>query len=289
MREKISEDNRHIIRQLAYDYEPVFACGTMLGVTDCFQVLEIMDAMEKVAIDSISGGVALAWATEALERGIISEKETLVRLKFGNGAEYRRAAYLLGTGANDFYRLLGQGTLKAAAEYGGSEFACVLGQEMAGYATGELYFASQSLSFRHSHLDSGAYALEQKHDERDIDKAVEFLIGDEPGRCLLTSMVACLFSRSVYTREVMADCLDALGGGHIAANLEETAERIRRHRWQIRFATGFCPDDVELPKRFYKVKTWKGAVDPRYLDRLRLAYGRALKGLVDGKHIKCRG
>jgi aldehyde:ferredoxin oxidoreductase len=37
----------------------------------------------------------------------------------------------LGRGANDFYRLLGMGTLKAAAEYGGEDFACVLGQEMA--------------------------------------------------------------------------------------------------------------------------------------------------------------
>ncbi len=283
VREKFTEDNRYIYRQVAYDYEPVFACGTMLGVTDCFQVLKIMDVMEKVSIDSISGGVALAWATEALERGLISENETLVPLQFGNGPAYCKAAYLLGTGANDFYRLLGQGTLKAAAEYGGSEFACVLGQEMAGYATGELYFASQSLSFRHSHLDSGAYSFEQKHNERDIDKAVAFLIGDEPGRCLLTSMVACLFSRSVYTMDVMADCLEALGGSDIAANLEETAERIRRHRWQLRFATGFSPDDVELPKRFYKVKTWKGAVDARYLDRLRKAYGEALKGLVKNK------
>ncbi len=33
-------------------------------------------------------------------------------------------------------------------------FACVLGQEMAGYATGEVYFAFQALGLAHSHLDT---------------------------------------------------------------------------------------------------------------------------------------
>jgi len=34
----------------------------------------------------MSAGVALAWATEALEKGIISTKETIVPLRFGDDA-----------------------------------------------------------------------------------------------------------------------------------------------------------------------------------------------------------
>ena len=280
VREKFTEDNRYLYRQVAYDYEPVFSCGTMLGVTDTFDVLNIMDVMEKVSLDSMSGGVALAWATEAMERGLISEKETRVRLSFGDAEGYRQAAHLLGTGTNEFYRLLGQGTLKAAEVYGGTEFGCVLGQEMAGYATGELFFAAQSLGFRHSHLDQGGYSYDQKHDEKDVDKAVKFLIDDEPGRCLLTSMVSCLFARSVYSEEVLAECLHALGYGEVTDKLEAAGERIRVHRWQLRFATGFRPEDVVMPRRFYKVTTWKGPVDAGYLDALRLEYGRNLTDLV---------
>ena len=280
VREKFSDDNRYLYRQVAYDYEPLFSCGSMLGITDTFEVLNVMDVMEKVSLDSISGGVALAWATEAMERGLISEKETLVALAFGDAEGYRKAAHLLGTGANEFYRLLGQGTLKAAQEYGGEEFACVLGQEMAGYATGELFFAAQSLGFRHSHLDTGGYSYDQKHNEKDVDKAATFLMNDEPGRCLLTSMVSCLFARSVYTPEVLAECLTSLGYGEVADQLSSAGENIRQHRWQLRFATGFAPDDIVLPKRYYKVKTWKGPVDGKYLDSLRGEYGRRLSALV---------
>ncbi len=281
VREKFSEDNRYIYRQVAYDYEPIFSCGTMLGVSNTFDVLNILDVMEKVSLDSMSGGVALAWATEASDRGLISEKETLVQLKFGDAEGYRQAARYLGTGVNEFYRLLGQGTLKAAEEYGGAQFGCVLGQEMAGYATGELFFAAQSLGFRHSHLDTGGYSYDQKHEEKDVDKAVDFLIDDEPGRCLLTSMVSCLFARSVYTEQVLGECLQALGYGEVTDKLAAAGERIRARRWRLRFATGFKPEDIVLPKRFYKVTTWKGPVDGDYLDALRREYGRRLTGLIE--------
>jgi len=280
VREKFAEDNRYMYRQVAYDYEPVFSCGTMLGVTNTFDVLNIMDVMEKVSLDSMSGGVALAWATEATQKGLISDKETLVPLNFGNTRAYRQAAWYLGTGANEFYRLLGQGTLKAAEVYGGAEFGCVLGQEMAGYATGELFFAAQSLGFRHSHLDTGGYSYDQKHDEQDVDKAVDFLIKDEPGRCLLTSMVSCLFARSVYSEEVLGECLHSVGYGEVTDKLEAAGERIRAHRWQLRFASGFRPENITLPKRFYKVSTWKGTVNADYLDALRLEYGKRLTRLV---------
>ena len=30
------------------------------------------------------------------------------------------------------------------------------------------FFASQSLGFRHSHLDTGAYSWDQKHSEKDV-------------------------------------------------------------------------------------------------------------------------
>jgi len=49
--------------------------------------------------------------------------------------------------------------MKAAKHYGGEDFACVLGQEMAGYATGEVFFVSQALGLRHSHLDAVAIRM----------------------------------------------------------------------------------------------------------------------------------
>ena len=89
-------------------------------------------------------------------------------------------------------------------------------------------------------------------------------------------MVACLFARSVYGTETLAECLSVTGFETLAASLTETSERIRRLRWQVRIATGFKPEDVEIPKRFYSVATVHGAVDGPYLDQLKAEYGRRI-------------
>ncbi len=280
VREKFMEANRYLYRQVSYDYEPIFAVGSMLGVTNAFSVLDIIDQVERVGVDVMSGGVALAWATEALEKGLISEKETLVPLKFGDAKAYKTAIDHLGRGANDFYRTLAQGTSKATARYGGDDFACVLGQEMAGYATGELYFAAQALGFRHSHLDTGAYSYDQKHEEKDVDKAVNFLVNDETGRVFFTSMVACLFSREVYSEEQLADCLRSVGYNGLADSMAEVSRNIQKLRWKTRVATGFRPEEVTIPKRFKEVVTWKGPQDADYLDALQKAYAQRIREMA---------
>ena len=279
VREKFMKENQYLYRQVSYDYEPIFAVGSMLGVTDNFAVLSIMDVVEKMGLDIMSGGVALAWATEALEKGIISEKETLVPLKFGDASSYKEAFHHLSMGFNDFYHLLAQGTLKAAEHYGGEDFACVLGQEMAGYATGEVFFVAESLGFRHSHLDTGGYSYDQKHREKDLEKAVNFLVKDEESRVFLTSMASCLFAREAYKEERLADCLQSVGYGALADNMEAVSRHIQKLRWQTRMATGFDPNGVIIPKRFTEVTTWKGPVDEDYLNTLKSEYAKRIMEL----------
>ena len=279
VREKFMEPNQYLYRQVSYDHEPIFATGTMLMVTNAFNVLSIIDMCEKMGLDVMSAGVALAWATEAFEKGIIAEKETLVPLAFGDAQGYKEATRHLGEGSNEFYRLLARGTLKAAAQYGGEEFACVLGQEMAGYATGEAFYVSEALGFRHSHLDSGGYSYDQKHEEKDLNKTVDFLISDEQGRVLLTSMVSCLFAREVYKDDLLANCLKSVGYSAIADNLDVLSKHIQKLRWKTRLATGFDPHAVTIPKRFTEITTWKGAIDTDYLAALKDEYAKQIIAL----------
>ena len=279
VREKFSEPHEYLYRQVTYDHEPIFAMGSMLSVLDAFQVLALLEIAEKAGLDVMSAGVALAWATEAFEKGLVSEKETMVPLKFGDAGAYAKAVQYLGTGANDFYRVLGQGALKAAKQYGGADFACVLGQEMGGYATGEVFFVSQALGLRHSHLDAGGYSYDQKQKGKDVAQAVEFLVQDEKARVLLTSMVSCLFAREVYKEAVLADCLNAVGYGNLAGNLDSVAEKIQKMRWQMRIKTGFDPKTVSIPKRFTEITTWKGAIDKDYLAALMSEYGKQILAL----------
>ncbi len=280
VRERFRKEHRYIYRQVSYDHEPIFAVGSMLSIENCFAVLSIIDVAEKMGLDVMSAGVALAWATEALEKGMISDKETIVRLSFGDNEGYKQAMQHLGEGKNEFYRLLAQGTLKAAERYGGKDFACVLGQEMAGYATGEVYFASQALGLRHSHLDSGGYSYDQKEKGKDPAKAVDFLVKDEQGRVLLTSMVACLFARGVYTDALLADCLRSVGYVALADALGPASRNIQQLRWRTRIATGYRPEDVSIPKRFLEITTGKGPLDGAYLADVKKQYAKAIRSLA---------
>ena len=138
---------------------------------------------------------------------------------------------------------------------------------------------------RHSHLDSGGYSYDQKHDDRDVEKALSFLLKDEEGRVLLTSMVSCLFAREVYKESLLADCLKSLGYGTMADQLGELSRRIQHLRWQIRVATGYDPAQVKIPKRFTEVTTWKGRVDEGFMETLRLKYAEAIMEMGKEKTI----
>lgn len=280
VREKFAEPNQYVYRQVAYDHEPIFATGCMLGMTDPFAVLGIMDEVEKTGLDVMSAGVALAWTTEALEKGLVTEKEVMLPLRFGDGVGYRKAVHHLAGAANDFYRLLGQGVNAAAAHYGGEDFACVLGQEMGGYATGEVFFASQALGFRHSHLDTGGYSFDQKSSEKDPVKAVEFLKEDERARVWLTAMVACLFARGIYNETLLSECLASVGYHGLAGSMETVSRHIQKLRWQLRVATGYAPESVQVPQRFFEVTNWKGPVDAGYLNALCAQYAQAITELA---------
>ena len=280
VRERFQKENRYLYRQISYDHELIFAVGSMLGVMDCFEVLKLIDVAEKMGLDVMSPGVALAWATEAFGKGIITEQETLVPLAFGDSTAYQAAIQHLAYGTNEFYQILSQSTAKAAERYGGADFACVLGQEMGGYATGETFFVSQALGFRHSHLDAGGYAYDQNPKGKTVEDAVNFLVQDEKGRVFLTSMVACLFARGVYTDEVLGNCLKSVGYGTLADNMDNVANDIQRLRWNIRVRSGYRPENVSVPKRFSEITTWKGPVDRQSLEALKAAYAKRILELA---------
>ena len=272
VREQFQTNNQYLYRQVGYDYEPIFSCGGMLEVTDAPDVLRILDVIEKEGLDCMSTGVALAWATEALEKGVVSVDETVLDLKWGDAETYMKAVELISRPPNEFYALIAKGTMRCAKRYGGEDFACVLGQEMAGYATGEVFFVSEGLGFRHSHLDSGGYAYDQKHEDKDVKKALDFLVRDGRERIVLNCMVGCLFSRGVYKDDLLAEAMASVGYGDLHGSVAEIGERVQRLRWRLRLQMGYRPDKVKIPKRYTEITTWKGPLDTDYMEALRAGY-----------------
>jgi len=148
---------------------------------------------------------------------------------------------------------------------------------MAGYATGEVFYVAQALGFRHSHLDSGGYSYDQTCKEKDAEKAVRFLVDDELGRVMLTSMVGCLFARKVYSADRVREALKVLGYNALADNLMQGAAAMQALRWKLKLQTGFTPESVPIPKRFNEVNNWKGQADPDYMNALHAAYTKEIR------------
>jgi len=148
----------------SYDYEPIYALGAMLGIDNPQGFLRLMDQVERLGLDAMSTGVVLAWATEALERGLIGGRETLgLKFRWGDYETYLRAIPLIVEQPNDFYRALARGVQHASSIYGGEDFALAFGgNEMPGYHTGPAAHLSYLIGARHSHLDSAGYSLDQK-------------------------------------------------------------------------------------------------------------------------------
>lgn len=254
---------------VAYDYELIYALGTLLGISKTDEILYLIEAVEKTGLDAISTGVSLAWATESFMKGIISEAETLLPLAFGNTNQYYKAIIYLANRENDFYNVLGEGTRAAGKKYGGEDFALqVAGNEIPGYHTGYGNLVGLNVGARHSHLCNAGYAVDQSIKLFDEDKAIDALFEEELERCVLNSLTICLFARKLYNRETVLKALKAVGYTLTDDDLTRTGQRIFATKLRIKEKLGFDPQQVKLPKRFFETPTMHGNLDASVVERM---------------------
>ncbi|MGD8475266.1 MAG: aldehyde ferredoxin oxidoreductase N-terminal domain-containing protein, partial [Anaerolineae bacterium] len=166
---------------VAYDHELVYAVGSLLGVGDRRDVLRLIEDIDKAGMDTISCGTALAWATEAMERGIIEpEQFDDIDLRWGDAERYAQGIAAIPRGESEVARWLGQGEVQAARHFGGADYlAAVGGQGVAGYWTGYAHVLGHLLGARHSHLDNAGYAIDQKLEPYTDDAIIDRIITDE--------------------------------------------------------------------------------------------------------------
>ncbi len=271
---------------VSYDYEPIYSLGTMLGIGDTEGLLKLIDAVEIAGLDAMSTGVVLAWATEALERGIVSEEDTLVKLSWGDHEAYIRAVEHIVSQPNEFYKALAQGALRAAEKYGGKEFALVFGgNEMPGYHTGPAAHIGYLIGARHSHLDNAGYSLDQKifksqgkplSPEETIDRLME----EEAWRQILSSTVVCFFARGIYRPEVVSEALKPLGIEMSGEDLRKLGWRIYREKYRLKLREGFDPAKLKAPRRIFETPTPYGKLDPGYVERALKYFADKIRELV---------
>ncbi len=259
-------------RYVSYDYEPIYALGSMLGIGDEEGLLRLIEEVEVQGLDAMSTGVALAWTTEAFIRGQISEAEVLRQPSWGDWQTYIDMVRFIVDQPNEFYQALARGVRYAAEKYGGMEYALAFGgNEMPGYHAGPATHIGYLIGARHSHLDNAGYSYDQKKlkdkEYPPPEEVVEDLMKEEAWRQILSSLVVCFFARGIYKPEVVAEALKPLGIKTSSEELEKVGWRIYAEKYRLKMELGFSPKDLKPPHRIFETQTPHGPIDESYVKR----------------------
>ena len=261
-REFDKEGHEYESISVGYDYELIFSLGSFLGIGSTDEILELIDLIEELGMDAMSAGVVMGWATEAFMRGLVTEKETIIPLKFGDKESYLKALQYTACLENDFYAALAKGVHHASGVYGGADFAMqIAGNEMAGYHTGYGALVGMACGARHSHLCNGGYSIDQGLKSVDLDVIATKLFQEEIDRCMLNSLVMCLFARKVYDRATILMALGSLGYPFTDEDLTRVAERTYVSKIRVKRAMGYEQEKVLFPKRFFETPSMHGLLD----------------------------
>ncbi|MEM4967884.1 MAG: aldehyde ferredoxin oxidoreductase family protein [Zestosphaera sp.] len=256
-------------RYIGYDYEPIYSLGTMLGIRDREGLLRLIEEVDIVGLDAMSTGVALAWSTEAFKKGLISERDTIVKPEWGNWKTYIEMVKYLVTQPNDFYKTLAAGVKKASEVYGGSEFALVFGgNEMPGYHTGPGAHIGYLIGLRHSHLDNAGYSVDQKYVGKEYPRPqtlINELVEEEAWRQVLSSLVVCFFARGVYKPSIVSRALEPLGIKMSEEELKKLGIEIYKEKLKLKMRLGHRLEDLKPPKRIFETPSPFGSISEEYV------------------------
>lgn len=250
---------------IPYDYELIYALGSMLGVFDVDGMLKMINEVEIFGLDAMSTGVALAWATEAQMKGLVTSEEALgLTFSWGDYETYLTAIRNIVMQPNEFYKYLAAGVDAASGRYGGSEFALAFGgNEMPGYHTGPVSLVSVLVGSRHSHLDAGGYSIDQsvlQGKELSMDAAVQELLKEEAWRQILSSLVVCFFARGIYDVETVRKTLK-VSGLDASYDMDRLGLEILLMKNRFKVREGFDPMKLRIPSRIYETPSARGEIN----------------------------
>ncbi|NIQ07245.1 MAG: aldehyde ferredoxin oxidoreductase family protein [Candidatus Korarchaeota archaeon] len=205
------------------EYEAQYSLGGATEVDDIEAVAKANEMCDKLGLDVISTGIAISWAMEANERGLL---DTDLDLQFGNAQAMLEAIRMIGNKEGKLGKLLFNGVKDAAAKLGkGSEdFAVhVKGMPPAGFEVRGI--KGMALAFAVAprgadHLTSCLYALEMggsfwefKGYDRTKMKGKAVALKNMEDLMMVYDMTGmCKFSRGIMYAEGILELVNALTG-----------------------------------------------------------------------------
>ncbi|GAB5045937.1 aldehyde ferredoxin oxidoreductase C-terminal domain-containing protein [Thermodesulfovibrio sp. TK110] len=283
---KAYEDEPYFYRTvyLSYDYELIYALGSMLGITEPEDVLKLIEVVEDMGIDAISTGVVLAWITEAFKKGIINQNQTEgITPEWGKVDVYVELVRKIVYSETEFYRDVARGIDYASSKYGGKDFALTYGKnEMPGYHTGAGAHLGYLFGARHSHLDSAGYAIDKEAMTKPLspEQLVKKILNEEQWRQILSSLVICFFGREIYTPEIVIKCLKLAGFNFNEEELLKTGSEIYANKYRFKVKAGFDMENLTLPKRVFETPSSLGLINKDFVDKAIALLKENIKSLL---------
>ncbi|MBA4392884.1 MAG: hypothetical protein C0407_04960 [Desulfobacca sp.] len=246
------------------EYETIFSLGGEVGNTEIGAIIAGDRLCDLLGIDTISTGVAIGFAMELFEKGILTPKEIDgLDLSWGNHQSMIKLIEMIGR-RQGLGRLLGEGVRRAAETIGKGAEAYAIhckGMELPGYeprsakAHGLSYATSNiggSHMYGYARQEISGYNL-----PREVDRFTDQGKGDitaynQINKAREEVLILCNFADSGITAEWLAALLKAATGLEEfgdPAYLDKVGERIVTLERCFNVREGFSREQDTLPKR----------------------------------------
>ena len=259
-----------------YNYEPMYALGSNLCISDYDGLLHLIDICEDLGLDAMTAGNVLGWVTEAFENKIITEKDTQkLKPTWGDAETYGIMLKNIANAKSPLYVALARGIDATAEKYGGKDFSVSLGGNgPPGYMTGYGTIAGTVVGARHSHLSNAGYSYDQTKLGKpfNADEMADYLIENEDWLYIMYSLGICYFARKAYSKETISRILKALDMDYSPEGLMALGKEITHNFLKYKVQEGFEMSNVRIPKRFLEPETPWGKLDQTKIKQIISSY-----------------
>ncbi|WP_255191159.1 aldehyde ferredoxin oxidoreductase family protein [Natronobeatus ordinarius] len=254
--------------------------GAGLGIDDFDAVATLGSLCDRLAMDVISSGNAVAWAIRASEEGLLERDRS-----FGDETAARELLEEIATRETPVGDALAEGVAAAATEYGGAELIpSVKGMALPAYDPR----GAAAMALAYATSDRGACHRRARPVEVEavtgdawtVDERVAAVVEEQNRRAILWSLIADDFFGDALV-DLGAAWLSAVGREYDPADLERAGERIWTLVRLFNVREGFSRADDDLPEVLTKPLEG-GPNDGRAVDR------EAFEAMLD-RYYEVRG
>ncbi len=265
------------------EYETISSLGTACGLDNLAGLLKANYRCNELGMDTISAGLTIAAAMEMYEKGIITDEQTGMPLRFGDADAVIEMVNRMGY-RQGFGDVLAEGSYRLAERYDHPEMSVTARkQEFPGYdprgsqGMGLLYATSNKGA---SHME-GDVAYEEvfgvpvKADPLSTDGKAELVARFQDAFALIDSGGVCVFFaiRYAFTKEMMVwpDRLALLlnlttGANYTPDEALQAAERVYTLERMFLLAAGSGPEQDTLSPRTLNEPLPEGPAKGRVVD-----------------------